>query len=135
MLPYRDSRLVRISLVVFFLLILGYAYYEGRALLWGPSIELSQRVMEVDEQFIVISGQAHRITSLSLNGFEIMVTEEGEFAEEYVLAPGYNQLTLSARDRYGKTTERTIEIMYRPVDGTLLPTEEADKSVVEEVQS
>jgi len=135
MLPYRDSRLIRIGLAIFFLIVLGYAYYEGRALLYGPTIDVAPRVMEVSEPLITISGQAQRISSLSLNGMEISVTEEGGFSEKYVLTPGYNRLILNARDKYGKTAERVVEIMYNPADDALLPTEDAGESVVEEVQS
>ena len=113
MLPYRDSRLIRIGLAVFFLIVLGYAYYEGRALLYGPIIDISPRVMEVSDPLITISGQARRIASLALNGMEISVTEEGGFSEKYVLTPGYNRLILNARDKYGKTTERVVEIVYK----------------------
>src|SRR3989338_3578361 len=113
MLPYRDSRFTRIILIGFFLIVAGYAYFEGRGLLSGPSIEISGRAMEVSEPFITLEGHAERITSLSMNGKDIVVTEEGAFSEPYVLAPGYNRIVLEARDRYGKTTERTIEIVYR----------------------
>jgi hypothetical protein len=112
MLPYRDSRFTRVILIGFFLLVAGYAYFEGRGLIRGPSIEISGRVMEVSEPFITLEGRAERITSLSMNGTEIAVTEEGAFSESYVLAPGYNRIVLEARDRYGKTTERAIEIVY-----------------------
>src|SRR3989344_5816249 len=135
MLPYRDSRLIRIGLAIFFLIVLGYAYYEGWELLYGPTIDVAPRVMEVSGPLIVISGQAQRISSLSLNGMEISVSEEGGFSEKYVLTPGYNRLILNARDKYGKTAERVVEIMYNPADDALLPTEDAGESVVEEVQS
>lgn len=114
MLPYRDSRLTRIFLVIFFLLVAGYAYYEGRGLLWGPTIEIENRVMEVRDPFITIEGSTRRILTLSMNGMPISVTEGGAFAEPYVLAPGYNRIVLSAEDRWGKTAERAIEIIYTP---------------------
>lgn len=125
MLPYRDSRLIRFGLLAFFLIVLGYAFFEGRALLKGPSIEVSPRVMEVSDSFITISGKAERITSLSLNGKEIAVTEEGAFEEGYVLVPGYNRLVLKAQDRYGKATERVVEIIYKPPN---LPVEVVETS-------
>ena len=112
MLPYRDSRFTRIILIGFFIVVLGYAYFEGRGLLAGPTITVSGRVMEVSEPFITIEGQAQRITSLSMNGKAIPVTEDGAFSEPYVLSPGYNRIVLDASDRYGKTTERVIEIVY-----------------------
>ncbi|OGG79369.1 hypothetical protein A3A39_02010 [Candidatus Kaiserbacteria bacterium RIFCSPLOWO2_01_FULL_54_13] len=114
MLPYRDSRLIRILLVAFFVVVAAYAYYEGRGLLFGPVIEIENRVMEVSDPFVTIVGSTRRIATLSMNGKLIPVTEDGAFSEPYVLAPGYNRIVLSARDRYGKTAERSIEIIFTP---------------------
>jgi len=112
MLPYRDSHIVRFLLVAFFLVVIGYAYFEGRALLYGPTIEVSPRVMEVSDPYITVNGIARRIASLSMNGSPITVTEDGAFEEGYVLTPGYNRIILDARDKYGKSTERIIEVIY-----------------------
>lgn len=114
MLPYRDSKLIRIVLIVFFLLVAAYAYYEFRGLLYGPSISISGRVMEVSEPLVTIEGDATRIARLSMNGQDIPVTEDGKFSEPYVLARGYNRIVLVASDKYGKSTERAIEIIYTP---------------------
>lgn len=115
MLPYHDSRLTRIILVVFFIALASYAYYEVRGLLSGPVIEIDNRVMEVTTAFITIEGKAGRIATLSMNGKTIPVTEDGSFSEGYVLSSGYNLIVLEARDRYGNATEREIEIVYNPI--------------------
>lgn len=121
MLPHRDSRLTRFVLIGFFLVVLGYGYYEGRGFLFGPSIEISPRVMEVTDASVTIQGRADRIVSLSMNGTPIPITENGDFKEVYILAPGYNRVVLSARDRYGKTTERAIEIVYHATSNPPVP--------------
>ncbi|MBI4079661.1 hypothetical protein HY414_00325 [Candidatus Kaiserbacteria bacterium] len=118
MLPYHDSRLTRIILIVFFVALAGYAYYEVQGLLSGPVIEVENRVMEVADPFIMIEGKADRIATLSMNGKTIPVTEDGAFSEGYVLSSGYNRIVLEARDRYGNTTEREIEIIYTPSTGS-----------------
>ncbi len=114
MLPYRDSRLTYIALGIFFLIVLGYAYYEARGLLFGPSITVNSSVTEVHEPFVTIKGQADRIASLSMNGKTIPVTEDGAFEEPYILSPGYNRIVLDARDKYGRTRSEAIEIIYTP---------------------
>lgn len=114
MLPYRESKFTKIILVIFFVLVLGYAYFEGQDIIFGPVITIENRVMTVDQPFITIEGSAHRIASLRMNGQMITVTEDGVFSEPYLLAPGYNKITLNASDRYGKSTERVIEIIYTP---------------------
>lgn len=114
MLPYRDSRLTYIALGVFFLIVIGYAYYEARGLLFGPSITVSSNSTEVHEPFILIKGQADRIASLSMNGKTIPVTEDGAFEEPYLLSPGYNRIVLDASDKYGRSRRQAIEIVYTP---------------------
>lgn len=114
MLPYRDSRITKYVIIAFFILVAAYAVYEGRGIVQGPAIEIEGRVLEVSEPTIAIQGKTERIASLSMNGKVIPVTEEGGFSELYVLTPGYNRITLSAQDRYGKTTDRIIEVVYTP---------------------
>ena len=114
MLPYRDSRLTYIALGIFFIIVLGYAYYEARGLLFGPSITVPSEVVEVHDQMVSIKGRADRISSLSMNGNILSVTEDGTFDEPYLLAPGYNRIVLDATDKYGRTRTKTIEITYTP---------------------
>ena len=114
MLPYRDSRLVKIALVVFFLIVLGYAYYEAQGILFGPTITVASAVQTVHEPLVSIQGQASHISSLSMNGTPISVTENGTFDEPYALAPGYNRVVLDAKDKYGRSRQEAIEIIYIP---------------------
>ncbi|MBI5470205.1 hypothetical protein HY968_02690 [Candidatus Kaiserbacteria bacterium] len=114
MLPYSDNRLTRIALVAFFLLILGYAYFEARGILYGPRINVPTGQTEVHERFIHIQGTADHIAAISMNGKEIAVTEAGAFDEPYLLALGYNRIILEARDKYGNKTSREIGITYVP---------------------
>ena len=114
MLPYRDSRLTYIALGIFFLLVLGYAYFEARGMLFGPSITVTSKVTEVHDPLITIKGQADRISSLSMNGKTISVTEAGAFEKPYLLAKGYNRIVLDAKDKYGRTRRQIIEIVYTP---------------------
>ncbi len=114
MLPYRDSRLIRITLGIFFLIVAAYAYYEARGLLYGPVIDTASEVTVSHDRFIAIRGSAERIAELSMNGKPLAVTEEGMFEEPYLLAEGYNRIVLRARDKYGRTREKIIEVIYEP---------------------
>ncbi len=115
MLPHRDSRVTKIALIVFFILIIGYGYYEARGLLFGPVITITSGVTMVYEPAVTIRGKAERITALSMNGKQISVTEDGIFNEPFILAPGNNHITLDAIDKYGRTRRKVIEIVYAPV--------------------
>lgn len=114
MLPYRDSRITIIALVVFFVLVAVYAYFEARGLLFGPRINVPSTALETHERFILIKGSAERISSLSMNGEQIEVTEDGAFSEPYLLSPGLNRVALDAEDKYGRTRHEVLQIVYTP---------------------
>lgn len=114
MLAYRDTKLTRIALGLFFLAVVGYGYFELRGLLWGPTITLSELPDVTSEQLVTIAGAAAHIATLSMNGTEIPVTETGEFVHSYLLAPGVNRIALDAKDKYGAAAHKTVEIVYDP---------------------
>ena len=115
MLPYRDNRLLVFALIVFFVFLLGYAYFEAQGLLFGPKIDVPSASTTVHESLIIIKGQAERITALYMNGKQIPTTENGSFEQPFLLAPGYNYITLEAQDRAGRKTEKRIEVVYEPL--------------------
>jgi len=114
-MPYRNSRITRIVISVFFVLVAIYAYFEARNILFGPKITLdTDRVLNVSEQNIIISGNTKNISSISLNGRIIAVTEGGLFEEPISLAAGYNYIVLEAEDKFNRRTKKTLEIAYTP---------------------
>jgi uncharacterized protein YfaP (DUF2135 family) len=118
MLPYRDSTLTKVALVIFFLIIVGYAYFEARGILYGPSIEVAQTAEEVSAPYIELTGTTSHIATLSINGQSVPVTEAGAFDIPYALSPGFNRIVLDASDKYGHSTEKVIEIVYTPATST-----------------
>ncbi len=112
MTPSRDSKPVRIALYCFFALLICYGLYEGWGMLYGPRIYIPEETVVVSEAYTLISGRAERITELRLNGARIPVTEAGEFAEAFLLAPGTNYLILEAFDARDRSTEQTLTILY-----------------------
>jgi len=114
MLPQRDSKLTKIGLWIFFLVIIAYGIYEAQGLLFGPKIKVSSQMTIVHDPYVKIEGQAQRIASLSMNGKDIPVTETGEFSEPFLLAKGSNRIALDAKDTYGRTTSSYVDIVYVP---------------------
>jgi hypothetical protein len=114
MLPHRDSKLTKFGLTIFFLIIIGYGLYEAQGLLFGPKIHIATDMTVVHDPYVKIEGQAQRITSLSMNGKDIPVTETGQFSEPFLLARGDNEITLEAKDTYGRTTSSRVDIVYVP---------------------
>ncbi|MCW9054861.1 MAG: hypothetical protein OQJ98_02685 [Candidatus Pacebacteria bacterium] len=63
-----------------------------------------------------ISGSAQNIAKISINNRPITIDEENTFSEKLLLSPGYNIITLYAEDKFGRTTEKTLELIYTPSD-------------------
>ena len=115
MLPYRYNKLTVGLVGLLFIAALGYSYFEGRHLLQGPMIALdtTEETLTVTEPYLRIQGTAERIVELQLNGRPVSVTEAGVFSEDIVLAPGYNRVRFTARDRTGRETVKDLEIRDR----------------------
>ena len=118
MLPYRDIRLTQIVLGIFFVIVVLYAYYEARGLIYGPAISIPSNLPVSHSPFITLRGKAERISLLTMNGKALSVTEDGVFEEPYLLAPGYNRIVLRAQDKYGRTRESIVGIVYQPVSSS-----------------
>lgn len=113
---FREHRLAKIGLIIFFLLLIAYAYYEARAVIYGPQIQVPSETIMVREPYTEIRGQASYISELRLNGGMIHVTEDGKFAEELLLAPGENRLVFDAKDKFGRETQEVVIVFYKPTN-------------------
>ena len=102
-----------------FLAVLGYGVYEARNLIAGPQLSIFSPTDGDMTPFEItdIQGQAHNISFISLNGREIFIDEEGFFSEKVALSPGYNPITIYARDKFGREREKKLELVYEDVDG------------------
>lgn len=100
------------TLIVLFL---GYATYQARNLIQGPSITLMNELGTIQpERGVILTGIAKNIVVLRLNGREIHTNEEGLFEHTVTLESGYTILTLEAEDRYGRQTYITRSFVYTP---------------------
>jgi hypothetical protein len=98
-----------------FLIIGGYAYLKSREFIQGPQITVTapENGSALREPLVVIEGIAKNISYISLNGGAIFVDSQGHFSEKLLLLPGYNIMTINAEDRFGKKTEKTLELVYK----------------------
>jgi hypothetical protein len=99
-------------------IVLGYSYFVLSGLLRGPRILLStpENGFSTTTPLITIAGVAVHSNNLTINGAMVPLDLEGNFRSQLILAPGYNIMTIAARDHYNRTVEQRLEI-------NLLPTE------------
>lgn len=93
--------------------VLGYGLARSYDLLAGPKIELLDLTdgQTISQELVVVKGQAERIANLFLNGRQIFTNESGDFRETVLLFPGYNAVSLSARDKFGREVNKKIIII------------------------
>lgn len=103
--------------------VFGYGVFALSGFVRGPRIEIHspEVIMSEGRYFayattsaqIEVSGRAIHAGMLFLNDAEIPQNLAGNFSESLLLAPGYNIMSLEARDRYGRISKNTIEITLR----------------------
>lgn len=93
----------------------GYGMYRAKTIAEGPKvfIESPEDGSLLSESLVTISGTAKNISFLNLNGAQIFTDESGRFEEKILLSYGYNVITLEAKDRFGRKTEKSLQLMYK----------------------
>lgn len=107
------SLLRNFSFLLFLVVIIGYAGFEMRSFLRGPTltIETPQNGETISSSLTLIRGKAANITFLFLNGRQIYTDERGVF-EEYILLPrGYNRVTIEGTGKFGKSITRQLDLI------------------------
>ena len=96
-------------------IIVGYAYSRTADFARGPRITVAtpENGATVMSPLASVTGIAENSIALTLNGRTLLADEEGAFRTEVLLARGYNILTLSAKDRFGRMTEEKIEVVRK----------------------
>ena len=109
------KKIVKIASVsIFFLLIIIYAFFRSRDLIFGVKIRNVNIVNNttVTTSTLEVKGVARNAIFLSLDGREISVDQIGNFDETIALLPGYNIISIEARDKFGDVDEKNYQLMY-----------------------
>jgi hypothetical protein len=101
--------------IILALIIIGYSLFQAHSIITGPEIDVysPQNGTVYSHTLIEISGQAHNTSFLNLNKRQIFTDRDGYFKEKLLLSPGYNILVLDAKDKFGKTTEKRLELILK----------------------
>ncbi len=114
-----DCKAKKIVIAIFLILLGGfltsYGYYQARDLIYGPTVSiLSPKNGEtLLEPLAKITGKASNISYISLDDRPIYIDSEGKFREEFLLANGYNAIKIEVKDKFGRTKEKVIEVVYK----------------------
>lgn len=96
-------------------LVIGYGAFRAKSLVEGPDIGILSPAngASLAESLVEVRGYAHNISFLTLNGEKIFTDEAGAFKEKVLLSYGYNIMTLEAKDRFGRTAQKTLQLIYK----------------------
>ena len=94
---------------------LGYTAYEIQKIIFGPRIEVlsPKNGSLISNSLTEITGIAKNIKDISMNDRKIFIDEQGNFKENLLLSYGYNAITIKASDKFGRNTEKIIEVIYK----------------------
>ncbi len=101
------------ALALLFVVIIGYAYFRSSGVIKGVRIVVEglEDGQTVATSNIVVKGHAKHAVKLTLNDRPITTDEEGAFYESLLLPPGYTIIKLHAEDKFGKTVEKTLQLV------------------------
>ena len=114
------KKIVKVGgLVVFFLLIIIYAFFNSKDLVFGVKItdvkidgSPIQSGATITTNTMEITGNAKNAVNLTLDGREISVDQAGNFNETIALLSGYNIISIRAQDKFGHTDEKNYQLMH-----------------------
>lgn len=105
----RPTQTVLGIIVLALVIIVGYSLYAAFPFLEGPSLKVSAST-PLDEPTSV-RGVTKRVSFLEVNGEAIPIGEDGAFTAERTYPTGYTAVTVTARDRFGRTITKTLSFL------------------------
>ncbi len=111
----KNKKIISLGLLAALFLTIGlYSYTKAANIINGADIQLQNISdgMTVADPLLSVAGNAKNSSSLTINDRPISVNQDYDFKESLLLLPGYNTITLSAIDRFGKKKEVTVHVVY-----------------------
>ena len=93
----------------------GYIFWQVRGIVKPPTLNIyspNEGFVAIQPN-ILIQGEATAESSLTINGQNIMINEQGRFASMIDLSKGVNTITISATKKHGKSTSLIRHVIYQ----------------------
>lgn len=81
-----------------------------------PTITLSTQSEEFtsEKDTVNLKGSATEGAIVFMNSEPILVTPSGQFTQDVQLAPGVNEIVISAKSRAGKESQKSVKVLFNP---------------------
>jgi hypothetical protein len=91
--------------------------FELRKVIAGPKIDLTCKTKSCEkivtgDKLYSLSGTTSNISDIHIGNRKIYIDTLGKFNEYIVLYPGSNNVSISAKDRFGKEVKKDISVYY-----------------------
>jgi hypothetical protein len=109
-----------LTAIIFFVIVAIYSVYQLAGLIREPELTIFKLRdgSTTKTELLSVRGQAQGFNKLLINGEKIALTESGQFETELLLAPGYNIINLQSEDRFGRTMNEKLQLVYEPTSSS-----------------
>ncbi len=106
-----------LSLIVVSFLV-AYGLWQSREILRGPVVlvDIPGEGRVLDDSYTEIKGQVANVAFIELNGRKIYTETDGTFKESVLLPEGYSVVQIQAKDRFGETVTKNLELVVNSPD-------------------
>ncbi len=115
-MEHKTKKLLTLGLGIFVgISILSYSLWRTKDLMGGPQLIVTypRNGSTIENALLTIRGEAKHVAGFTLNGRTIYADQSGRWEETILLSYGYNLLTVRGKDRFGRTIEKSIELIYK----------------------
>ncbi len=92
-----------------------YFFHQSKAYIIGPQINIITPLNgeTLAHSYVLIKGESANVSSLSVNGHPVLAGNFGNFETGLLLAKGYNIIRISAKDKFGRTAVKKLEVVVK----------------------
>ncbi len=93
--------------------VIGFVGLKLYPLVHGPEVDLMtlSNGANLKDPMIRVSGKALYTKDLVVNGNQLPLSPDGSFDEKLLLNPGYNLITIAAKDRFGALKHESYAVI------------------------
>jgi cytoskeletal protein RodZ len=102
-----------VAFVIFLLLIFSYLFFQYRAAFLPPTLTVTAPLEgSKTSQNVIVTGKADSNATVTVNGQPVTVSNSGDFQKDVTLFPGNSTISITATNRFGKTStiQRLINV-------------------------
>ncbi len=98
---------------ILFVLVASYLLFQYRYAFISPSLAVYSPKPDANSREVSISGKADSNAIVSVNNEPVSLNSSGEFTKKITLFPGKTKISVRAKNRFGKETVQTREIVIK----------------------